>query len=59
MLQSIFLWLRNLFSIFVVSVVLLGIYATQIEPNWFEVVKVDLAIPELSPNFEEFKIVQN
>ena len=34
------------------------IYMFQIEPYWFEIVPVNLTIPELDPAFEGFKIVQ-
>ncbi len=34
------------------------IYGSKIEPNWIEVVPIQLAIPNLSPAFNEFKIVQ-
>ncbi|WP_019504610.1 metallophosphoesterase [Pleurocapsa sp. PCC 7319] len=34
------------------------IYGAKIEPNWIEVVPIQLAIPNLTPAFNEFKIVQ-
>ena len=34
------------------------IYGSKIEPNWIEVVPIQLTIPNLSPAFNEFKIVQ-
>ena len=33
-------------------------YGSKIEPNWIEVVSIQLAIPNLTPAFNEFKIVQ-
>ena len=41
-------------AIIIVSLV----YMFQIEPSWFEVVPVNLTIPELDPAFAGFKIVQ-
>lgn len=34
------------------------IYGTKIEPNWIEIVPIQLTIPHLDRAFEEFKIVQ-
>ena len=34
------------------------IYSSRIEPNWIEVVPIKLTIPNLSTEFDEFKIVQ-
>ncbi|MBE9048091.1 metallophosphoesterase [Pleurocapsales cyanobacterium LEGE 10410] len=34
------------------------IYSSKIEPNWIEVVSIELTIPNLSIAFNEFKIVQ-
>jgi uncharacterized protein len=58
MVRNILLWLRNIFIVLIILVVSIGIYATKIEPNWVEVVKVKVNIPELSANFVDFKIVQ-
>lgn len=58
MFGKILIWFRNLFLIVVVIVISIIIYAYEIEPNWFQIVPVNLTIPELSTNFEGFKIVQ-
>ena len=34
------------------------IYAAKIEPNWVEVVSIDMSIPSLNPVFDGFKLVQ-
>lgn len=34
------------------------VYGSKIEPNWIEVVPIELAIPHLDRAFDEFKIVQ-
>lgn len=34
------------------------VYASKIEPNWIEVVAIELTIPQLDRAFDEFKIVQ-
>ncbi len=58
MLSLLLAWLRNLFVVSVVAIVSLSVYATQIEPNWFQVVRVKVDIPQLASNFDGFKIVQ-
>jgi uncharacterized protein len=58
MIRQIFIWLRNTFLVLIILVVATTIYATKIEPNWFEVVKVQVKIPELPVDFNDFKIVQ-
>lgn len=34
------------------------LYGTKIEPNWIEIVPIELTIPHLSPAFDGFKLVQ-
>ena len=58
MWKRIFVWLRNLFLFSIVSLISLGIYATKIEPNWFQIKPVSLTVPELASSFEGFKIAQ-
>jgi uncharacterized protein len=58
MISKILIWLRNIFLVLIVLVVATAIYATKIEPNWVEVVKVKVKIPELPVDFADFKIVQ-
>lgn len=43
-------------ALFLAIAVLL--YATKVEPGWFEIVKVDLKLPALAEEFNGFKIVQ-
>lgn len=51
-------WLRK--SVLVVFVLSLCcyIYGTKIEPNWIEIVPIQLTIPSLNSAFDDFKIVQ-
>jgi uncharacterized protein len=58
MIRNILVWLRNIFLVLIILVVATAIYATKIEPNWVEVVKVQVKIPELPVDFVNFKIVQ-
>lgn len=58
MLGKILIWLRNLFFIGITIIAFIAIYAYKIEPNWFQVVPIDITIPELATSFEGFKIVQ-
>lgn len=58
MFGKILIWIRNLFLIGITVIASLAIYSYKIEPNWFQVVPVNLTIPELSTSFEGFKIVQ-
>ncbi|MGD1921303.1 MAG: metallophosphoesterase [Pleurocapsa sp.] len=36
----------------------LYIYSAKIEPNWIQTVSIDITIPNLSPGFNNFKVVQ-
>ena len=58
MLSSLFIWLRNLAILGIFLVISLSVYATKIEPNWFQVVPIDINVPKLASSFEGFKIVQ-
>ncbi len=51
-------WLSKFTVMVLISLVGLYIYSGKIEPNWIEVVPIDLTIPNLSPAFNNFKIVQ-
>jgi len=51
-------WLQKCFYSLIAIAVFGLVYIFQIEPNWFEVVSVDAAIPNLSSAFNWFKIVQ-
>jgi uncharacterized protein len=48
---------KGLFALLLSTVVIL-VYAVYIEPNWYEVKKVSLQLPHLSPAFDGYKIVQ-
>ena len=58
MFSKIFVWLRNIFIVLVITVVAVSTYASKIEPNWFQVVPIDIAVPGLASSFEGFKIAQ-
>jgi uncharacterized protein len=51
-------WVSNLTVIAIALLTCCYIYGSKIEPNWIEVVPIQLTIPNLMPAFEEFKIVQ-
>lgn len=51
-------WIDRFALITIVFAICCYVYAKKIEPNWIEVVPVELAIPHLDQAFDEFKIVQ-
>ncbi|MGF1589166.1 MAG: metallophosphoesterase [Pleurocapsa sp.] len=51
-------WISKFTLIIIVFSTYCYIYAAKIEPNWIEVVPIQLTIPNLSKDFEDFKIVQ-
>ena len=51
-------WLYRTTVIAIALISCCYIYAAKIEPNWIEVVPIELTIPNLSSAFDEFKIVQ-
>ena len=51
-------WINRLFITALALLVCCYIYSLKIEPNWIQIVPIDLTIPNLSPVFNEFKIVQ-
>lgn len=51
-------WLIILSTIFIVSTVALITYIYQIEPQWIEIKKIDLILPELSAEFDGWKVLQ-
>lgn len=61
-LQTLYRKIRRLSDRFtLIAVVLLiccYVYGKKIEPNWIEVVPIELAIPHLAQEFDDFKIVQ-
>ena len=56
MLRRIFVGLRNLLIGLIAIVAILGFYGSQIEPIWFQVVRVNIDLPELASAFDGFKI---
>ncbi|MEO0835693.1 MAG: metallophosphoesterase, partial [Cyanobacteria bacterium J06642_3] len=57
-LRRILVKLRDLLILAIAIVAILGFYGSQIEPNWFQVVRVNVDLPELPAAFEGFKIAQ-
>ena len=51
-------WIRKITLIAIIFVTCCWVYGAKIEPNWLEIVPVQLAIPNLAWAFDEFKIVQ-
>jgi hypothetical protein len=51
-------WVSKITVIAIALLTCCYIYGSKIEPNWIEVVPIQLTIPNLTPAFEEFKIVQ-
>lgn len=51
-------WLSNFTLITIVFATCCYIYGKKIEPNWIEVVPIELAIPHLDRAFDGFRIVQ-
>ena len=57
-LRKIIVWLRNaVYTILAIAIFSL-VYVFQIEPQWFEVVSVDVSVPNLASAFNGFTIVQ-
>lgn len=57
-LRRILVKLRDMLILAIAIIAILGFYGSQIEPIWFQVVRVNIDIPELAAAFEGFKIVQ-
>jgi uncharacterized protein len=51
-------WLRQSALTTVILFLCCYIYGTKIEPNWIEVVPIQLTIPHLDRAFDQFKLVQ-
>jgi uncharacterized protein len=51
-------WLKQSALITVVLFLCCYIYGTKIEPNWIQVVPIQLTIPHLDRAFDQFKLVQ-
>ncbi len=58
LLKTIKRWLSKITVIVITLLTCCYIYGSKIEPNWIEVVPIQLVIPNLTPAFNEFKIVQ-
>jgi len=57
-LKSLKKLLFNFALVAIALIALLSVYMSQIEPYWFEIIPVNITIPELAPVFDGFKIVQ-
>jgi uncharacterized protein len=51
-------WLPRSLSICLAIILLIGIYAFNIEPNWYEVQQVTMTLPHLPVAFDRYRIVQ-
>jgi uncharacterized protein len=51
-------WISKLTLITIVFSLCCYVYGTKIEPNWIEIVPLQLAIPNLDRAFDNFKLVQ-
>jgi len=58
LLRKIRRWINKFTLITLVLLTCCYVYGKKIEPNWIEVVPIELAIPHLDQAFDEFKIVQ-
>lgn len=56
--QKIRRWIDRFGLISLVFLTCCYIYGKKIEPNWIEIVPIELAIPQLDQAFDEFKMVQ-
>ena len=56
--KSFLIILRNIFFLLIALLTFTIIYCYQIEPSWFEVVPINLTIPNLPKTFEGFKVAQ-
>lgn len=56
--KTIIRWVSNFTVTALALLVGLYIYSSKIEPNWIEIVPIQLTFSNLSPAFDEFKIVQ-
>ncbi len=57
-LRRILVGLRNLVITAIAIIAILGVYGSLIEPIWFQVVRVNIDLPELPAAFDGFKIAQ-
>ncbi len=58
LLRKIRRWIDRITLITLILLTCCYVYAKKIEPNWIEVVPIELAIPHLDQTFDGFKIVQ-
>jgi uncharacterized protein len=58
LLKTIKNWISKLILSAITLLICCGIYGAIIEPNWIEIVPIQLTIHNLTPAFNEFKIVQ-
>ncbi len=58
LIKTIKNWIAYAITIGFSLLVCCYLYGTKIEPNWIEVVPIDLTIPKLTETFNNFKLVQ-
>lgn len=58
LLKTIRRWMGKIAIITIALLTCCYIYGSRIEPNWIQVVPIQLTIPNLSPAFDQFTIVQ-
>jgi predicted MPP superfamily phosphohydrolase len=51
-------WTLDIVLVAIVLIMGCYVYGLKIEPNWLEVVPIELTLPHLTPAFDGFKIVQ-
>jgi uncharacterized protein len=58
LIKIVQMWISRFTIVAIALTTGIYIYASKIEPNWIEVVPIQLAIPNLTPAFDQFKLVQ-
>jgi uncharacterized protein len=58
LLKTIKTWILHTLAISFGLLICCYLYGTRIEPNWIEIVSIDLTIPRLTESFNNFKLVQ-
>jgi predicted MPP superfamily phosphohydrolase len=58
LIQNALQWMLKMTFIVIVVIICFWIYGAKIEPNWIEIVPIQLSLPHLTPAFNGFKIVQ-
>lgn len=58
LIKTIKNWIKYLITIGFILIICCCLYGTKIEPNWIQVRLINLKIPNLSEEFNNFKLVQ-